>query len=742
MKKAVSLSRYLAGNVALFLAPLLVGSAFSLIVLNSTLGTSFRDLNRLSTVLISNQLQEFFSHAEQAIHHVENIMEKPDQYLPADWELYLIDAAQEFPFIDRIQIIGSDDRVQALYPFDSDQIGISRAGESLYEAIKKSETLYWSDSYISIIHNQPALTFGIHRGNYTLMMDLNLAWVAALAAQMQTITQLDLQIRIVDRNGIFISHPDPTMVQQRFQQSHFLEIKQHLGNPSPLIVPGKTGKWIVSARFMPDANWYILLLYPQSVFLRSLYQVLAGFLVLVTLVLAGGIIFWRYRFSRIHRAMLAIEGEADQISRGRYQKLRDFGEGFLEFKRIGESLDRMVTGIADREKTLQNRERGFREILDRIELAVVSVDAEGCIQYMNPFFLRLSAYDLNEIRGRPLCELLKLTSNACPFTKIIQNRATLPLERCTFVLKNGQERLIDWSIVQNLDAQGTVAGATGVGHDITDLLDKQREIERSLKEKDILLKEVHHRVKNNLQIISSLLQLQKMASSTDPELKEEELKTLTDAANRVQSIALVHEILYDNDNFGALDFRSYVESLCSYLDLQVGGKPIPIRYGINDLTLDLTSAVPCALIVNEALTNVQKHAFPPGWTGTMEARVEAAQDESGRVRLVIRDNGVGMPHRRSTHTEGEAPGTLDRGDEAERTGVARGDVPEGPEAEGDTLRIAEAGEKDTLTDEGRDHLGLTIMQILVEQLGGRLSLRNHGGTVVTVEFIPKGSKRE
>jgi PAS domain S-box-containing protein len=362
----------------------------------------------------------------------------------------------------------------------------------------------------------------------------------------------------------------------------------------------------------------------------------------------------------------------------------------------------MVTGIADREKTLQNRERAFREILDRIDLAAVSVDVDGRIQYMNPFFLRLSGYNLEEIQGSPLCDFLKLPSNACPFTKTIHNWATLPLERCTFVLKNKQERLIDWSVVQNLDTHGKVAGATGVGHDMTDLLDKQREIELSLKEKDILLKEVHHRVKNNLQIISSLLQLQKMAGSKDPELGEGELKALTDAANRVQSIALVHEILYDNDNFGSLDFRSYVESLCSSLDLNVRGKPIPIRYGINALSLDLTSAVPCALIVNEALTNVQKHAFPPEWPGDMEVLVTATQDEEGLVRLIIRDNGVGIPHTGDT-----------------------------------TARADEAG-----TDNAQDHLGLTIMRLLVEQLGGRFSLRNDGGTVVTVEFIPKGTKRE
>ena len=702
MKKTVSLSRYLAGNVALFLAPLLVGSAFSLIVLNHTLGTSFRDLNRLSTVLISNQLQEFFSHAGQAIQRVENIMDKPDQYSPASWELYLADTAQEFPFLDRIQVIGGDDRVRALYPMDSDQIGISKAGERVYEAIKKSETLYWSDSYISIAHNQPALTFGIHSGNYTLMMDLNLAWVSALATQMQTLTQLGVQIRIVDRNGVFISHPDPVMVQQRFQQAYFLDIKQHLGDLSELVIPGKTQRWIVTARLLPDTNWYVLLLYPQSLFLRSLYQVFAWLLVLVTLVLAGGIIFWRYRFSRIHRALLAIEGEADQISQGNYQKLQDFGEGFLEFKRIGESLDRMVTGIADRERTLQSRERGFKEILDRIELAVVSVDLAGRIQYMNPFFLRLSGYNLDEIRGSPLCEFLKLPSNACPFTKTILNRATLPLERCTFGLKNGQERLIDWSIVQNLDAHGRVAGATGVGHDLTDLLDKQRKIELSLKEKDILLKEIHHRVKNNLQIISSLLQLQRKANSNDPGSQDGELKALTEAANRVQSIALVHEILYDNENFATLDFRSYVESLCSYLDLTARGQPISIRYNINYLTLDLNAAVPCALIVNEALTNVQKHAFPPEWTGDMEVQVTATQDEDGLVRIIIQDNGIGIPITRGTETENNETGA----------------------------------------PETQDHLGLTIIHLLVEQLGGRISFRNDGGTVVMVEFIPKGTKRE
>ena len=164
-------------------------------------------------------------------------------------------------------------------------------------------------------------------------------------------------------------------------------------------------------------------------------------------------------------------------------------------------------------------------------------------------------------------------------------------------------------------------------------------LELSLREKESLLKEIHHRVKNNLQIVSSLLRLQS-GRIDHPAAKA----ALVDMQNRVRSMALVHEHLYGSKNLAQVDMDAYIRSLCPKLvrALMTNPKVIELQLNLSPVLLEIDQAIPCGLLVNELLTNALKHAFPDGRTG--EVRVELQPVDGGRqIRLLVADNGIGLP---------------------------------------------------------------------------------------------------
>lgn len=161
----------------------------------------------------------------------------------------------------------------------------------------------------------------------------------------------------------------------------------------------------------------------------------------------------------------------------------------------------------------------------------------------------------------------------------------------------------------------------------------------SLIEKESLLKEIHHRVKNNLQIVSSLLRLQS-ARLDNPVAKA----ALQDMQNRVRSMALIHEHLYRSDNLAEVQLSEYVHSLCTQLmhALVPHSSNIQLHLDLASVRLSIDQAIPCGLIVNELVSNALTHAFPDGRAGEVRVELNATQDTAG-WRLRVADNGVGMP---------------------------------------------------------------------------------------------------
>jgi PAS domain S-box-containing protein len=188
------------------------------------------------------------------------------------------------------------------------------------------------------------------------------------------------------------------------------------------------------------------------------------------------------------------------------------------------------------------------------------------------------------------------------------------------------------------DTAGQPQRVNGLVWDITKLKRAEEEIKRSLYEKEVLLKEIHHRVKNNMQVISSLVALQAEY------LPDQSVRAvLRDVTHRVRSMALVHEKLYQSADLARIDFVEYVRSLLSYLWRAHGAESSRIRLtqDLEPTTLSVDTAVPCGLVLNELVSNALEHAFDEGSDG--EVVVSLRRDTQGRVRLCVQDNGRGMP---------------------------------------------------------------------------------------------------
>lgn len=166
----------------------------------------------------------------------------------------------------------------------------------------------------------------------------------------------------------------------------------------------------------------------------------------------------------------------------------------------------------------------------------------------------------------------------------------------------------------------------------------EEQLRVSLQEKELLLKEVHHRVKNNLHIISSLLDLQ-----SDYVTDENLLDLFADSQNRIQAMALIHEQLYQAKDFGRIDFSEYIHRLVSNLSFSWGNQMESVQTIIDAeaIPINLDTAIPCGLLINELVTNAFKHAFPNGRSG--HVKIQLSRCPSQRFHLSIQDDGIGFP---------------------------------------------------------------------------------------------------
>jgi len=190
------------------------------------------------------------------------------------------------------------------------------------------------------------------------------------------------------------------------------------------------------------------------------------------------------------------------------------------------------------------------------------------------------------------------------------------------------------------DDRGIPLFLQGVAFDITVSKSAEEKIRASLREKEVLLKEIHHRVKNNLQITSSLLKLQSVKLK-DPEAK----KVFVESENRIHSMALVHEKLYLSKDLGQINFEEYIHELTEFLARSFGlnRDRVEMTLDTDPIFLGIDIAISCGLILNELVSNCMKHAFSDSRTGTIHISFKQNEKNAGGYVLAVSDNGKGLP---------------------------------------------------------------------------------------------------
>jgi len=339
-------------------------------------------------------------------------------------------------------------------------------------------------------------------------------------------------------------------------------------------------------------------------------------------------------------------------------------------------------------EALRRSEQKYRSIAENVGLGVyrTTADVHGRFIEANPAIVRMFGYrDREELMAVAVDSLYHDPEDRKKLRRILRRKGHV--RNGEFLMRRKDGSLFPAAVcaVPVKDESGGIRCIDGIIEDITDRKAAEEKLKTSLREKEVLLREIHHRVKNNLQIISSLLNLQSRWIQ-DPSA----LKIFQESRDRVRSMALVHEKLYRSENLTQVDFGEYIHNLARHLFLVYGVKPDAVRLEVDarDVFLNINTSIPCGLIANELISNALKHAFQ----GREKGRVHIVlRPENRRMfRFVVSDDGVGLP---------------------------------------EDVEARNAGS-----------LGLQLVAMLVEQLQGKMEVDRRGGTTFRILFREVGAE--
>ncbi|WP_445664722.1 sensor histidine kinase [Fodinibius sp. AD559] len=319
-------------------------------------------------------------------------------------------------------------------------------------------------------------------------------------------------------------------------------------------------------------------------------------------------------------------------------------EGTDEHSQLADEFNAMAQKLSDhikkekqlREKAEENQKRWATLVEQDPSLIVIHI--EGEVQFINSGGVDIiGAQSSEELIGKSIFQFIEEAQidQAIDQVKEVQEegKKTPPTVYKVKRLDGGHRYLQVQAMPIKYEEEQAVQL---VGIDITGYVTYEEELQESLEEKSVLLQEIHHRVKNNLAIISGMMELQAM-ESTNETLRNK----LSDSQLRIQSMALVHELLYESDNFSKLNFKEHVNQLVETIVQTINTETsVKVDYELENVMLNINQAVPCALIINELITNALKHAFVNVKKGKISISLKE-RDEM--VYLNISDNGVGLP---------------------------------------------------------------------------------------------------
>ncbi len=302
-------------------------------------------------------------------------------------------------------------------------------------------------------------------------------------------------------------------------------------------------------------------------------------------------------------------------------------------------ISQNVTNRKQAEEHVKLSEQRFKSLVQEGSDLIAILDEDANYTYISPTIKSKLGFDTSELVGTNVFDFVhpkdsERLQEVLSYIKSSHDR--IEIEPYRFKNSEGEWRWLE-TTVTDMRKEPAVGGLVANSRDVTDRKIEQQKLVESLAEKETLLAEVHHRVKNNLAVVIGLLQLQE---SDDPENKVAE--RLQDCVTRIQTMSQIHEQLYQSNNFSNLDFKENIQRLMENIFKTFKSElKLHIDSNIQLTHLTINQAIPCSLVINEVLTNTMKHAFVGKKEGTIS--VNLSENTEKIIRIEIRDNGVGFP---------------------------------------------------------------------------------------------------
>lgn len=306
---------------------------------------------------------------------------------------------------------------------------------------------------------------------------------------------------------------------------------------------------------------------------------------------------------------------------------------------MGVSRDITLTKKAEEELRLS--EERHRAIYDQAYIGISRIAKMGRFLLVNQRLSDMMGYGAEELYRKTFYELVlesEVEESLQSWDDLLSGSIANFSKEQTYVRKDGTLLRANVTVSMVRDVNDAPNYFVAVFEDVTERRENERRLQESLKEKEVLLKEVHHRVKNNMQVISSILNLQS-SYIDDPKA----LEVLSESQDRIKSMSFVHESLYQSDTLSEVNFTEYIRNIAtnlyhSYTRPQGG---IELRFELQQVSINLDTSIPCGLIINELVSNALKYAFKGREKGVITIHLARLTEE--RLRLIVEDDGVGLP---------------------------------------------------------------------------------------------------
>ncbi len=468
------------------------------------------------------------------------------------------------------------------------------------------------------------------------------------------------EIYILNEYGYMITPSrfiNDTLPKQDVDPRHFVAAGNY--EPEAALYNNYRGVDVLGARApIPAMNWCLVAeveeaeaFAPVARLTTTMFSVLAGLLFVGTVicVIVSG---------TIAKPIVKLQHGTEEIMKGNLDYKVGTGTGD-EVGELSRAFDTMTANLKESGRALEAYSRGLekkvdertarldglleeqRALLSTIPAFVYFKDRDGNYIAANKAFADMVGIPVDEIAGKTDYDFFPEVQAA---SYIVYDQEVMESGEPGYDIEelttgaDGKPMWTSTSKTPFFDSDGTVIGMVGMTLDITERRKAEDQVKASLAEKVVLLREIHHRVKNNLQVVSSLLSMQVRGARS-----KDTIDMLTESKNRINAMALIHAQLYESSNLSEINMKGFVNKLLVQLlqTYPVQGAQITKAVSIADYPVPISMAVPVGLIVNELLSNALKHAFVGRKEGKIDVSLTAS--EEGRINLTVSDDGVGLP---------------------------------------------------------------------------------------------------